>query len=87
MFRSLWWPMERAFSQGGAADTQSKMRPDVMIVEITTAEQYLHHDDNPGCRLTPVMPNGDPRSMTIAEGGYCPDTKLLGKAARKWSTT
>ncbi len=45
------------FLAGGAADTQSKrskMRPDMMLVEMTTAEQhqYLRHDDNSGSRLT-----------------------------------
>ncbi len=64
----------------GAADTRSKMRPDMMIVEMTAAEQqqYLRHDDNSGSRLTPltpVMPNGNPRSIRIAEAGYCPDTR------------
>ena len=58
--------VERGFLQGGAADTRSKMRPDMMIVEMTTAEQqqYLRHDDNSGSRLTPLtplMPNGNPR--------------------------
>ena len=40
----------------GAADTRSKMRPDMMIVEMTAAEQqqYLRHDDNSGSRLTPL---------------------------------
>ncbi len=64
--------VERGFLQGGAADTRSKMRPDMMIVEMTTAEQqqYLHHDDNSGSRLTPLtpmMPNGNPRSIKIVE--------------------
>ena len=54
--------VERGFLPGGAADTQSKMRPDMMIVILTTVEQqrYLHHDGNSGSRLTPltpVMPN------------------------------
>ncbi|DBB14316.1 TPA: hypothetical protein ACH3X3_001250 [Trebouxia sp. C0006] len=45
-------------TQGGAADTRSKMRPDMMIVEMTTAgqQQYLRHDDNSGSRLTPLTP-------------------------------
>ena len=36
----------RGFVQRGAADTWSKMRPDMMIVEMTKAEQqqYLRHD-------------------------------------------
>ena len=60
--------VERGFLQRGAADTRSKMRPDMMTVKMTTAEQqqYLRHDDNSGCRrtpLTPLMPNGNPRSI------------------------
>ncbi len=35
--------VERGFLQGGAADTRSKMRPDMMIVEMTTAEQQQNN--------------------------------------------
>jgi len=78
----------RGFLQRGAADTQSKMRPDMMIVEMTAAEQqqYLRHDDNSGSRLTPltpVMPSGNPRSIKVVEGGYCPDTRYEGKLQEK----
>jgi len=80
--------VERGFLQGGAADTRSKMSPDMMTVEMTTAEQqqYLHHDDNSGSRLiplTPVMPNGNPRSIKIEEGGYCSDTRYEKKLQEK----
>jgi len=80
--------VERGFLQGGAVDTRSKMRPDMMIVEMTAGEQqqYLHHDDNSGSRLTPltpVMPNGNPRSIKIVEGGYCPDTRYEEKLQEK----
>ena len=34
--------VERGFLQRGAADTRSKMRPDMMIVEMTTAEQQQY---------------------------------------------
>jgi len=73
--------VERGFLQGGAADTRGEMTPDMMIVEMTAGEQqrYLHHDDNSGSRLTPVMPNGNPRSIKIVEGGYCPDTRYEEK--------
>ena len=70
---------ERGFLQGGAADTWSKMRPDMMIVE---QQQYLRPDDNSGSRLTPltpVMPNGNPRSIEIMEGGDCSDTRYEEK--------
>ena len=74
--------------QGGAADTRTKMRPDMMIVEMTTAEQqqYLRHDDNSGSRmtpLTPMMPNGNSRSIKIVEGGYCSDTRYEEKLQEK----
>ncbi len=78
----------RGFLQRGAADTRSKMKPDMMIVEMTAAEQqqYLRHDDNSGSRLTPLtpaMPNGNPRSIKIVEGGYCPDTRYEEKLQEK----
>jgi len=74
----------RGFLQRGAADTRSKMRPDMMIVEMTMAEQqqYLRHDDSSGSNLTaltPLMPDGNPRSIKIVEGGYCPDTRYEEK--------
>ena len=80
--------MDRGFLQGGAADIRSKMRPDMMIVEMTTAEQqqYLRHDDNSGSRLTPLtplMPNGNPRSIKIVEGGSCSDTSCEEKLQEK----
>ena len=37
--------VKRGFLQSGAADTQSKMRPDMTIVETTAKQQYLRHDD------------------------------------------
>ena len=60
----------------------------MMIVEMTTAEQqqYLHHDDNSGSRLTPLtppMPNGNQRNTKIVEGGYCPDTRYEEKLQEK----
>ena len=79
--------VEREFLQGGAADTWSKMRPDMMIVEMATTEQqqYLRHDDSSGSRLTPLtplMPNGNPRRIKIVEGGYCSDTRYEEKGAQ-----
>ena len=80
--------VERGFLQGGAAATRSKMRPDMMVVEMTTTEQqqYLRHDDNSGSRLPPlipVMPNGNSRSVKIVEGGYCSDTRYEEKLQEK----
>ncbi len=49
-------------------------------------QQYLRHDDNFESRLpplTPVMPNGNPRSIKIVEGGYCSDTRYEEKLQEK----
>ena len=78
----------RGFLHREGADTRSKMRPDMMIVEMTTAEQqhYLRHDDNSGSRLaalSPMMPDGNARSIKIVEGGYCPDTRYEEKLQEK----
>ena len=80
--------VERGFLQGGAADTRSKMRPDMILVKMTAAEQqqYLRHDDNFASRLTPLtpkMPTENPRSIKIVEGGYCSDTSYEAKLQEK----
>ncbi len=72
---------DEAGYDGSGNDTRSKMRPDMMVVAMTTAEQqqYLHHDNNCGSRLTlmtPLMPYGNPRSIKIVEGGYCLEEHL-----------
>ena len=76
------------FLAGGSSTHTEPERPDMMIVEMTTAEQqqYMRHDDNSGSRLTPltsVMPNGNPRSIKIVEGGYCSDTRYDEKLQEK----
>ena len=76
--------VERGFLQGGAADTRSKIRPVMMIEEMTTAKQQNNqrHDDNSGSRLTPLtpmIPNGNPRSIKIVEGGCCSNTRYEEK--------
>ncbi len=64
------------------------MRPDLMIVEMTAAEQrtYLHHDDTTGATLrtlTAHMPYGKARHIWIVEGGYCSDTRYEEKLKEK----
>ena len=86
--RGLDRTVERGFVQKGAADSWSKMRSDMMIVERTTADQQqsLRHDDNSGSRFTSlatVMPNGIPRSIRIVEGGYCSDKRYEDKLQEK----
>ena len=69
-------------------DVRKKMRPDMMIVEMTDTEQqtYLPHDTNTGSRLPNLqrtMPNGKARKVTIVEGGYCSDVSYLEKVKEK----
>jgi len=56
-------------------------------VEMTTEQQQcLRQNDDSGSRLTaltPVMPKGNPRSMTIVEGGSCPDTRNEEKLQKR----
>ena len=69
-------------------DTRKRMRPDMMIVELTDTEQhtYLPHDTDTGSRLPnlqPTMPSGKARKVTIVEGGYCSDVACLEKVKEK----
>ena len=64
--------VERGVLQGGAADSRSKMRPDMMTVEMTAAEQqqYLRHDDDSKFRLKPlssVMSNGSEEDIALIQ--------------------
>ena len=63
------------------------MRPDLMLVELTEAEQtlYLPHNAN-NTRLPTVpakLPNGKGRQITIVEGGYCSDLSYMEKLREK----
>ena len=71
-------------------DAQKKMRPDMMVVEMTDTEQhtYLLHDTDIGSRppnLQRTMPSGKARKIVIVEGGYCScsDVSYLEKAKVK----
>ena len=69
-------------------DARKKMRPDMMVVEMTDTEQhtYLPHDTDTGSRLPnlqPTMPSGKARKIMIIEGGYCSDVSYLEKAKEK----
>ena len=69
-------------------DARKKMRPDMMVVELTDTEQhtYLPHDTDTGSRLPnlqPTMPSGKARKVTIVEGGYCSDVSYLEKVKEK----
>ena len=69
-------------------EARKRMRPDMMIVELTDTEQhtYLPHDTDTGSRLPnlqPTMPSGKARKVTIVEGGYCSDVSYLEKVKEK----
>ena len=71
-------------------EARKKMRPDMMIIEMTHTEQrtYLSHDTDTGSRLPNLqrtMPNGKfkARKVTIVEGGYCSDVSYLEKVKEK----
>lgn len=78
----------RDFLHRGVADSRSKMRPDIMIVEMTAAEQqtYIPFGDMTGATL-PTLPalmqNGKARRIWIVEGGYCSDTQYEDKLKEK----
>ena len=78
----------RGLLQRRVADCRNKMRPDLMIVEMTTAEQRicLLHNDVSGEDLQALssrMPNGSARRIWIVEGGYCSDTRYTDKLQEK----
>ena len=68
--------------------SRHKMRPDVMVVEMTDKErqQYLPHDARTGEELPELqatLPNGQARKVYIVELGYCNDTRYLEKLQQK----
>ena len=67
---------------------RDKMRPDVMVVELSETErrQYLPHTADTGHTLPDLpstLPNGKARKIYIVEGGYCSDTWYLEKVQQK----
>ena len=73
-------------------NARKKMRPDMMVVEMTDSEQhiYLPHDTDAGLRLPnlqPTMPSGKARKIITVEGGYCSDVSYLEKSQGERTTT
>ena len=67
---------------------RNKMRPDVMIVEMTKEERerYIPHNkpsEQPLPSLPYTLPNGRTRKIFIMEAGYCNDTRYLEKLRDK----
>lgn len=67
---------------------RDKMRPDIMKVEMTEAEQHLYLHQKASSARTPSdlpahMPGGRARKITIVEVGYCSDTRYLEKLQQK----
>ncbi len=78
----------RCFVQRRTSDTWSKMRPDIMIIEMTAQEQrrYLPHDATSSARLpnlAPNMPGSKARQIWIVEGGYYADMRYKEKLEEK----
>lgn len=63
--------------------TRNKLRPEVMIVEMSAVEyeQYMQHATK--AQLCPQMPDGKPRNVWVAEAGYCSDTMCEDKLKEK----
>ena len=86
--RGLEPQVERGFLQRGEVDSRSKMRPDMMIVEMTASEQqtYIPFDDTTGATLptlSAIKQDGKARRIWIVEGGYCSDTRYEDKLKEK----
>ena len=62
---------------------RNRLRPDVMIVEMSAEEyeQYTVCDMQHAttAQLSPHMPDGKPRKVWVAEAGYCSDTMYEDK--------
>lgn len=59
---------------------RDKTRPDILIVEMTAAEQVQKQYTEP---LPPILPHSSARKVWLVEGGYCADTKYEEKLAEK----
>ena len=62
---------------------RDKLRPDIMLVELTDKEReaYMTGEDMP--LLNATMQTNRPRKVWIVEGGYCTDTRYSDKYRRK----
>ncbi|KAL3155506.1 hypothetical protein ABBQ38_15503 [Trebouxia sp. C0009 RCD-2024] len=62
---------------------RDKLRPDIMLVELTDIEReaYMTGEEMP--LLNATMQTNQPRKVWIAEGGYCTDTRYSDKYRRK----
>ena len=71
----------------GACKDRSKMRPDMMMVEMTEFEQKLYFPHNTNNTRLPSLPaklpNGKARQVTIVAGGYCSDVSYMEKLREK----
>ena len=78
----------RDLLQRKESDTRSKMRPDMMIVEMTAREQnqYVPHGATAAAGMPKISahtPNGKERRIWIVEAGYCSDTRYEEKLQEK----
>ena len=66
-----------------AEHLRNKLRPDVMVVEMTMTETQQRLDSPDVAPLSSKMPDGKQRKVWIAEGGYCADTRYEHKLLEK----
>ena len=62
---------------------RDKLRPDIMLVELTDIERKAHMTGEEMPLLNATMQNNRPRKVWIVEGGYCTDTRYSDKYRRK----
>ena len=62
---------------------RDKLRPDIMLVELTDIEREAHGAGEEMPLLNATVQNNRPRKVWIVEGGYCTDIRYGDKYERK----
>ena len=62
---------------------RDRLRPDIMLVQVTDLERQHYTREEYVTPLNPTMPNNACRKVWIVEGGYCSDTRYTDKYKRK----
>ena len=70
-------------SDNGPEQIRNKLKPDLMIVEMSAIEHEQHMQHATMAQLSPQMLDGKPRKVWVAEAGYCSDTMYEDKLKEK----
>ncbi len=62
---------------------RGKLRPDIMLVELTDVEREAHMAGEEMALLNATMQTNRPRKVWIVEGGYCTDIQYSDKYKHK----